>query len=328
MGCAYMWTNVLFLLVVIAITTVAFLWENPSQIWPWSWILGSAMFLAGFFFLIYAPLGAIFGLLTARKLAQRLRSLVQATIIIANGDYHLRVPVQRKDEVGLLEEQFNAMAQRLAESRHREQALVARNVRLAERTRIARELHDAISQNLFSLSLLASGMQTALPADSPLQTKIARFEKTTETMTREMRALLLELRPVQLEELGLKEALEEIAVAYSTRLDLEIITEITVVLLPAAMEHALFRITQEALSNAIRHAQATKITLTLTPSHGRIELAITDNGHGFDPQARDDRRGLGLQLMQERVQELNGTMSIQSQLATGTCILVSFPREE
>jgi signal transduction histidine kinase len=328
MGCAYMWTSTFFLLAVIVITTVATIWINRSPVWPWPMLLGTAFSFIVFLFLVYAPLGGIFGLLTTRRLALRLRRLAQATINIANGDYHLRVPVQRKDEVGILEEQFNVMAQRLTESRQREQELVTQNVLLAERTRIARELHDSISQNLFSLSLLAGGMQTALPSESPLQVKVALFEKTTETMTREMRALLLELRPVQLEKLGLKEAMEEIAAAYSTRLDLVVVTEITSVPLSAPLEHAILRIMQEALSNAIRHAQATTITITLAPSQDRIELVISDNGQGFDPQVKDGRHGLGLRLMRERVQGLNGTISIQSQPATGTRVQISFLREE
>ena len=330
MGCAYMWTNVLSILAIIIIGTIFLTLFTPTHppLWQLPIIFGSIIALGLFLFLIYAPLGGLFGLLTARRLTKRLRQLAQATIAIADGEYRLRIPVQRKDEVGILEAQFNAMAQRLAESRQREQELVAQNVRLAERTRIAREVHDAISQNLFSLRLLARGMHTALPTDSPLQAKVALLEKTTETMTREMRALLLELRPVQLEALGLKEALEEVAEVYRSRLDLTIIAEIAPITLSTPLEHAILRITQEALSNATRHAQATNITLTLTPAQGNIELMITDNGCGFDPQSKDSRHGLGLRLMQERVQGLHGTIIIQSQPATGTCIQITFPREE
>lgn len=328
MGCAYMWTNVLFFLAVIAVATVLMTRANHTPLWSWPLLVSTGIALGFFLAMIYAPLGGIFGLLCARRLTQRLYHLAQATITVANGEYHLRVPVHRKDEVGILEAQFNMMAQRLAESRQREQELLAHNVRLAERARIAREVHDAISQNLFSLRLLASGMRSALPAASPLQTKLALFEKTTETMTREMRALLLELRPAQLEELGLKEALEEIAEVYRSRLELTVVTEIAPVSFSAPMEHALLRIAQEALSNATRHARATTITVTLVSTQNSVELRIADNGRGFDPQARDGRYGLGLRAMQERVEGLHGTIDIQSQPALGTCIQITFPYEE
>ncbi|WP_277989003.1 HAMP domain-containing sensor histidine kinase [Ktedonosporobacter rubrisoli] len=276
----------------------------------------------------FALIGGLFGLWTSRKLSRRLRHLAQATLVIANGDYTLRVPVQRKDEVGILEEQFNRMARRLAESQQREQELLAQNIRWEERTRLARELHDAISQNLFSLRLLTEGLQTTHLEPAVFKEKLTTIGRTAEVITREMRALLLELRPVQLEDLGLKEALEELAVMYHTRLNLTISTDIAELCLPVQVEHALFRIAQEAISNAVRHAQASQIGLRLTSRQEIVVLSIQDNGKGFDPLAEGTHYGLGMQSMQERVRELNGIIQIQSIPIQGTSISVCLPYKE
>lgn len=336
MAYAYMWTTMLFMVTLLAMAVVLnwlVIWlprhSTADHIWEWASIfLPGAAVMLGVALPVSALIGGFFGLLTSRKLARRLRNLAQATIAIAHGDYTLHIPIQRKDEVGILEEQFNRMAHRLAESQQREQELTAQNVRFQERTRLARELHDTISQHLFSLRLLAEGMHTTLPENSALREKLALFGRAAEFMTRDMRALLLELRPVQLEDLGLKEALEELAVIYSTRLNLTITTDIVRLSLPDKIEHVLFRIAQEAISNAVRHAQATSIRLTLASQQETAILSIQDNGKGFDPCAEEMHYGMGLRSMQERILELDGTIQLQSTPSQGTCISVYLPGKE
>ena len=336
MGCAYIWINLFFMGVVFILAFVLnwlVIWlpqhYPASRIWWWASIfLPNAAMLLVIAVPSFALIGGLFGLWTSRKLARRLRNLAQATVVIADGDYTLRVPIQRKDEVGILEEQFNRMARRLAESQQREQELLAQNVRWEERARLARELHDAISQNLFSLRLLTEGLQTTHLEPAVFKEKLTLIGHTAGTITREMRALLLELRPVQLEDLGLKEALEELAVMYHTRLDLTIITDIAEISLPDQMEHALFRIAQEAISNAVRHAQASWIGLRLTVRQEMVVLNIQDNGKGFDPLAEGAHYGLGMQSMRERVCELNGTIQIQSIPTQGTSISACLPYKE
>jgi len=266
-------------------------------------------------------------LLTTRGLVRRVRRLVGATTEFANGNYAQRVPVGRKDEIGQLEGHFNQMAEQLVESIRARQELAEQNARLAERARISRELHDAVSQDLFSLRMLVGGMQRALPADSPLTPQIATLQQMAGTMIREMRALLLELRPAQLEHLGLAEALEDLAAAYRTRLGISVTTAIMAVPLSAPVEQALLRITQEALSNAARHADASAITLDLTPRDETITLTIRDNGQGFAPAPGDTQHGLGLRSMRERVQELGGAFAVESTPGQGTRVQVSLPRE-
>lgn len=272
-----------------------------------------------------APIGALFSLITTRKLVRRLHALKNATALVANGRYEQRVQVMRKDELGQLEQQFNRMAEQLGESIAQGQQLAEQNARLAERARISRELHDAISQNLFSLHMLAGGLQTAVPADSPLHEEILTLKQTTATMMREMRALLLELRPAQLEHLGLADALEDIATAYRSRLSITVTTSIASITLPAQLEHALLRITQEAFSNAARHANASALSLALSQCEDMVRLVITDNGKGFVPDTNGMQHGLGLKLMQERAQELCGSFTLCTSPGQGTSIYVNIP---
>ena len=285
--------------------------------------IGSSILLL----VVVAPIGAFFGMVTTFGLVRRLRNLATATTTFADGHYAQRVPVKGKDEVGQMEYQFNRMAEQLALSMARQKELVESNARLAERSRISRELHDAISQDLFSLRMIAGGLQTAVPEDSLVQPQIATLEQTTTNMIREMRALLLELRPSQLEQLGLAEALEELAKAYHTRLGITVTTHITAVPLNTRVEHALLRIAQEAITNAARHANATMITLTLEAQSQAVSLTITDNGKGFQPAKLVVQHGLGLRLMQERIEELHGTFFLHSEPCQGTRLQVCLPRE-
>ncbi len=281
---------------------------------------------------IAAPVGGLFGLITTRGLVRRLHHLVRASTRFADGDYTQRVQVRRPDEVGQLEQQFNRMAEQLVASIAQQQALAEQNARMQERARISRDLHDAVSQNLFSLRTLIDGLQAAIGAGAEttaLQPHIALLEQTTDTMTREMRALLLEMRPPQLEGLGLAEALQALAEAYTSRLGIAVTTSISsAVRLRAPTEQTLLRIAQEALSNAARHANATLIALSLAPREQMVCLTVTDNGRGMNLEESGKAHGLGLRLMQERVQELRGSFMLDTAPGQGTRLEICVPQEE
>jgi NarL family two-component system sensor histidine kinase LiaS len=142
-----------------------------------------------------------------------------------------------------------------------------------------------------------------------------------------MRALLLELRPASLEHLTINEGLEELAAAYSTRLGIVVTTEISPCHVSPEQTHALLCIAREALSNAIRHADATWITLRLTEENELLFFTVTNNGKGFTLNRAETRHGLGLRTMQERVQELGGTWSVESTPGHGTQVQVSLPQQ-
>ncbi|HEY4027008.1 MAG TPA: histidine kinase [Candidatus Dormibacteraeota bacterium] len=275
------------------------------------------------FLLVSIPVGVVFGTLTTRGTIRRLRRLAAGTVGFAAGDFAHRVPESGSDEVGQLERHFNRMAGRLSDSIAEQRALAERNARLAERSRISRELHDSISQDLFSISALAGGLRRALPADSTVQPQLETLGRTVSSTIQEMRALLLELRPTALEEKGLLPALADLCAAYEVRAGVHVGRELEPVGLDAAGEQAVFRIAQEGLSNAVRHSEADRIEVRLCAAGEAAELTLADNGCGFDRSA--GAHGLGLRLMAERVRELGGSLAIDSAPGRGTEIRVLLP---
>jgi signal transduction histidine kinase len=279
---------------------------------------------------VAVPVGLVFGLLSTRRLFGRVRRLAATTLAVADGDLRQRVPVAGRDEVAQLEGSFNRMAGRLEAAMAAERQLAG----TTERARIARELHDAISQDLFSLRLLAAGLRKALPADSPLRPQVETMERTATGTMHEMQALLLELRPVALEDAGLVPALEELCHAYRERLGVRIDAELEPVTLDPPAEHAVLRVVQEALANAVRHGrpyqdnqpQALRIVLRLHQRDGQVTVAVEDDGAGFDPAEATQRHGLGLGLMRERVAELGGTFQLESTPGQGASMRVRLPR--
>lgn len=269
-------------------------------------------------------LGVAFGLLSTRRLTRRIRRLAASTLDVAGGAFDRRIPVTGRDEVSQLEGNFNRMAERLSASLAAERQLAGANARHEERSRIARELHDSISQDLFSLSMLAGGLRKALPADSGVRSEVESMERTAGATMREMQALLLELRPVALDEAGLGGALEDLCAAYQERLGVEITADVEHLVLPTTLEHMLLRVAQESLANAVKHAGAKVIRLGLHSGDGDLTLEVTDDGRGFDPGERGGAAGLGLRAMSERVAEQGGRFSLDTRPGQGTTIRATF----
>jgi signal transduction histidine kinase len=270
------------------------------------------------------PVGLLFGYVSMQRPVRRLRRLAATTEALADGDLDRRVPVRGRDELSRLEASVNRMAEQLSLALAAERDLAGAHARATERARIARELHDLVSQELFSLRLLAGGIHRALPADSPLRAQVESMARSAGTATREMRALLLELRPAALAGTGLAGALDQLAAAYRTRLGVDVRTELDDVALPPDQEHALLRIAQEALANALRHGDPTRVTVTLRPGL----LRIADNGSGFDlgaPALVAGATGMGLGLMRERAAEIGVSLTITSAPGQGTAVEVTLP---
>jgi len=277
------------------------------------------------------PVGLAFGLLSTRRLTRRLKRLAMLTLSVADGDFQRRVLVSGHDEVSLLEENFNRMASQLQASLDANRRFAEASARQEERSRIARELHDSISQELFSLSVLAGGLRRALPAGSVVLPEVETMERTAGGAMREMRSLLLALRPAALEEADLVGAIEGVCHAYSERLGIPVRAEAGLAgpgtaALPPAVEHAVLRVTQEAVANAARHADPGQITVRLQAAAGQVQLEVADDGHGFDvADRRAHASGLGLRTMHDRVTELGGSLTIDSAPGDGTRVRASFP---
>jgi len=143
-----------------------------------------------------------------------------------------------------------------------------------------------------------------------------------------MRLLVYELRPLVLRREGLVGALQQRLDAVEKRagMDARLLTEGEIEL-AAPVEEALYRIAQEALNNALKHAAATSVTVRISPEDDRVTLGIVDNGKGFDPQDASAAGGLGLVSMRERAEKLDGTVTIVSAPGKGTSVQVCVKRE-
>jgi signal transduction histidine kinase len=271
------------------------------------------------------PVGTVFGLLSTRRVIGRIKRLAEVTGTVAGGDFQPRVPVSGSDEIGRLEDAFNRMTGRLSAAVDAERDRAGTDARQAERARIARELHDSISQDLFSLSLLAAGLRRALHADPALRPEVTAMERTSARAMREMQALLLELRPVALEDAGLVPAVTDLCQAYQVRLAIKVNMELGEVSLTPAAEHAVLRIVQEALGNAVRHGEPETILVRLSQCNGAVTVEVRDDGRGFDPRDAAERHGMGLALMRERVTELGGEFQLDAVPGAGAAILVRLP---
>jgi signal transduction histidine kinase/ligand-binding sensor domain-containing protein len=196
----------------------------------------------------------------------------------------------------------------------------------AERSRLARDLHDSVTQSLYSLTLLAeAGQRMARARDiDQIEGNQARLGEIAQQALQEMRLMLYELRPLELETLGLVEAIEQRIEAVERRAGLEarLITE-GEMKLPAELEEELYRVAQEALNNALKHAMASRVSVTLQAQEGKICLAVKDNGHGFDPAQARNKGGLGLVSMQERAEKIGGQLIVRSTPGEGTEIKIT-----
>jgi signal transduction histidine kinase len=199
---------------------------------------------------------------------------------------------------------------------------------IEERNRLARELHDAMTQNLFSLTLTAeaaSGLVHTDPARA--EAEIDRIRALARDTQAELRSLIFELRPPQLEADGLVATigkdLDVLGRAHGLKADLRVDGTLE---LDSAVEVELYRIVQEALNNAIRHARAETIEVEIEARDGGITLTVRDDGVGFDPGARAIReRRLGLTSMRERSEGLGGTFSVHTAREAGTTVRVEIP---
>ena len=295
---------------------------NPFRAWGELRQLGEdGQLLAGPYALLFAivPVGVLFGLLASWRLVRRVRRLERATIAVADGDYTVTLPVSGRDEVGRLEANFTTMTRQLGSALAAERQRATGDARAAERARIAREVHDAISQHLFALRMIAAGMRRADPGNQ----QVRAIERISEEALRDMQALLIELRPARLDEAGLAPALQEICAAYHDRLGVTVEASLDDVSVPAPVEHALLRITQEACANAVRHGSALRLTVSMTRQDGHVELAVRDTGAGFDLAA--PHLGSGLAHIRDRVAELGGTVDIDSAPGRGAALTVRVP---
>lgn len=253
---------------------------------------------------------------------------------LSDGDLTVRLPSFQLIELRRISEVFNEMAERL-QITTRERAELARQLVDAgerERSHIARELHDDVAQRLTALTFLARSIKDSVggmnPSVSAESTELAAMASRA---MRSLRDTLVHLRPPEIDDLGLEVSLQELLAEHNRRsggrIAFTLETDGNLDQLPPATAAHIYRIVQEGLTNAVRHAGARKVEVVLSKDPaGEVRLTVTDDGRGATPaELRRPGTGFGLIGMRERVLALSGHMTTEVGPASGLRLRISLP---
>jgi signal transduction histidine kinase len=287
-------------------------------------------------------------LMMSTLVVTKLEQLVQTIKLFGRGDLGERALIASSDEVGELADAFNRMAEGLQakeienkqlydELQHKE-ALRGQlleklnNAQEEERKRIARDLHDQLGQVLSAVTMEMDAAERALPPEQAgLKQRLLHARSVAARAVDRTHELMLDLRPIVLEDLGLLAALRSYAEQHLAPHGVEIKVAVQGIArrLPSGMEITLFRIVQEAINNIAKHASAQHLGLSFDFRDSFVQVTVQDDGCGFDVtsvfDSEDQGRGLGLLGMQERATFGGGTFQIESQPGHGTRIIVTMP---
>ncbi|MFI8326609.1 sensor histidine kinase [Streptomyces sp. NPDC085529] len=312
-------------LAVLALAWLALLWATPEALWlafplyflqlhllPTRWSLPAVALTAGAAILSYVGHGA------ALNPGVFIGPLLGAAVAVATvlGYQALYRESERRRQ--LIEELIATRAELAAAERHAGT--------LAERERLAREIHDTLAQGLSSIQLLLRAAERALPAGSPAAGHIDRARQAAQDNLAEARRFVRALTPPDLEHGSLAAALERLCEpGPGPRARFSVSG--TPVELPTPYEVALLRIAQSALGNTVRHAAASRAEITLSFMDASVTLDVVDDGRGFDPASvhPSSDGGFGLPAMRSRAESLGGTFTVESAPGQGTAVAVSLP---
>lgn len=220
------------------------------------------------------------------------------------------------------------MANMTASLQKKESAYILDNQKIVqrERKRIARDLHDTVSQELFASSMILSGVSMSIEdlEKDELQSQILTVESMLQNAQKDLRILLLHLRPTELANRTLTEGFHMIFKELTDKSDIEVVYRENISKIPKSMEDNLFRIAQEFISNTLKHAKASRLEVYLNQSSNEVQLKMVDDGVGFD---MDDVRELsyGLKNIEDRVDDLAGSVNLLSQKGKGVSMDIRLP---
>lgn len=297
-------------------------------------------------------------LMMSQLVVTRLERFVEAIKLFGRGDLSQRVASQSGDEIGELAQAFNRMAEGLGEKAQLEARVRAHaqererlydelrrketlrgqllekliTAQEEERKRIARDLHDQLGATLSGLTLSIEAAEQSLPTSpAPLQERWQRTKVLATQALEETHKLILDLRPVVLDGLGLVAAIRADAEERLPARGIDVQVNVLGVRrrLAPELELALFRIVQEALNNIAKHSEARHVQLALEFQDAVVMVTVEDDGKGFDvptvSNSKDKTRGLGLLGMAERAQLAGGSFHLESQVGRGTRIVLTMP---
>ncbi|MDX2141452.1 MAG: sensor histidine kinase [Chloroflexota bacterium] len=261
---------------------------------------------------------ALYAWLFSHAVLSDLERVETALMKLARGEVINPLPTRGREPVRFMMEHVNALIERQRELFAMRQQLAGQIGEAAaqeERSRLARDLHDSIKQQIFSINVSAAGAQARWESDPDgARAALADVRKSAQEAMVEMRAMLQQLAPAPLEKVGLVQALRDQCEALQYRSGAQVTTEIGDLppdeRLPVGAQEAIFRIAQEALTNIARHARAQQVILRLHAPGETVQLEIVDDGHGFDTDA--PVQGMGLGNMKARASAIGGTLDIVS----------------
>lgn len=257
--------------------------------------------------------------ISRRKMQVNLKRLLAGKEVVSFADPDLDVSFKS------LSGKLNLLTEAVQKAEN--QSLVKEEVIIEkERKRIARDLHDTVSQELFAAHMILSGVsQQALKLDrEKMQTQLQSVAAILETAQKDLRVLLLHLRPVELEEKSLVEGIQILLKELEDKSDLKVSFKQNVSKLPKKIEEHIFRILQELISNTLRHAQASCLDVYLYQTDVELQLKVVDNGIGFQLGSLDDL-SYGLRNIKERVEDMAGTVQLLTAPKQGLAVDIRIP---
>ncbi|WP_026691755.1 sensor histidine kinase [Alteribacter aurantiacus] len=319
------------------VVSVTIFFSFPLDSWSLLW--EQRMFDLPFiyFLLIVIVLGGVTaGLLAGSYIKSKLTVIRTEVEAVSKGKKRAGLNGEQLQEMKDLERSLTALEQKIMEQTKAAQRLVTEHAKerekslqevvAEERTRLARELHDSVSQQLFAASMMMATInETSPPEDDTMKKQLTMIGRMIEQSQLEMRALLLHLRPIALKNKTLEEGVKELLSELKEKVPLQIQVKAEPLELEKGVEDHLFRILQEAVSNILRHSKAEKMTVLCVSRDEYVILRITDNGIGFSVDDAIERSSYGLTNMKERAEAIGGAFKIVSVEGEGTYYEVKVP---
>ncbi|GGA38403.1 sensor histidine kinase LiaS [Paenibacillus physcomitrellae] len=281
----------------------------------------------------------VIGYIAGQRIQRRLDLLHLSMLQVAKGNLSVRIPETTDMTFAGIYGEFNRMTDAVEKKMHLLQVLgeqevtnkeqAAEKAVLEERRRLARDLHDTVSQQLFAVHMAASSLPKILENRPEQGGKVMdQLIQMSNTAQKQMRALIAQLRPMELVDKSLSQALDQWFPDYCRQNGLKGIIDLDLKgQLSEAIEHQLFLIIQEAMANIVKHSGAKLVSLALQESKRQVVLSVSDDGQGFSSSVQK-QGSYGLSTMRERAEKLGGTAEIISKPGAGTTVRIHIPKFE
>lgn len=320
-------------IMITAVFTIVFPLKDWSELWTRNFMdIPIAIFVPAFSIAGGILLGAVTGLFWRRQfhsIEHSLHQLEEGRHTDVTGKQpvaEMQAIAGRIEKIGKQLAEQAKLSQRLATEKVEDQEARIQEIIEQERNRLARELHDSVSQQLFAASMMMSAINETreVSAESFESKQLKMVEEMIHQSQLEMRALLLHLRPIALKNKSLQEGIEELLLELRQKVAMDIQWKVEEFPLDKGVEDHLFRILQESVSNTLRHAKAKKLEVLLIKRDHLIIMRVVDDGLGFEIESAK-AGSYGMQNMHERALEVGGSLKVVSMKNKGTRLEVKVP---